>query len=68
MAWARQAGFDRTMVNAILNGRRALTKKVIKALNLRMVFMPGGVAEPPARRANVQRQHNCRGERTHLTL
>jgi len=46
-AWASKAGVSRIIVNKILNGHGLPTKKIIRALKLRPVF----VAEPrPARR------------------
>jgi len=38
-AWAKKAGVDRTLVNSILKGRRIPTKKIVRALNLRTVFV-----------------------------
>jgi hypothetical protein len=38
-AWAKKKGLDRSHVNTILNGRRPLTKKIIQALSLRVVFV-----------------------------
>jgi hypothetical protein len=38
--WARAAGIDRTHVNRMLNGDRPISKKVIRALKLRLVFVP----------------------------
>jgi DNA-binding phage protein len=39
-AWARSTGIDRTRLNKTLNGQKPPTKTIIKALNLRMVFVP----------------------------
>jgi hypothetical protein len=38
-AWAKKAHIDRTRINSVLNGRRHLTKSIIAALNLRIVFV-----------------------------
>ena len=38
-AWAKQAGVSRIVVNKILNGRGFPTKKILKALKLRTVFV-----------------------------
>ena len=38
-AWAKQAGVNRIAVNKILNGRGLPTKKILKALKLRTVFV-----------------------------
>ena len=39
-AWATKAGVSRITVNKILNGHGLPTKKIIKALKLRAVFVP----------------------------
>jgi DNA-binding phage protein len=42
-AFARKTGVDRSTLNRALHGKRSpLTKKIIKALKLRMVFVPEG--------------------------
>ena len=41
-AWASKTGTNRIVVNKVLNGRALPTKKIIKALKLRIVF----VSEP----------------------
>jgi len=41
-AFARKTHLNRTELNRILHGKRLPTKKTIKALKLRMVFVPGG--------------------------
>jgi DNA-binding phage protein len=41
--WGRKNGINRTALNKVLNGQRAPTASIIKALNLRIVF----VSEPP---------------------
>ena len=38
-AWAEKVGVSRIVVNKILNGHELPTKKIIKALKLRMVFV-----------------------------
>jgi hypothetical protein len=38
-AWSKKARVDRSRVNAALNGRGPLTKSIIAALNLRIVFV-----------------------------
>ncbi|HLH94924.1 MAG TPA: hypothetical protein VKW08_07385 [Xanthobacteraceae bacterium] len=38
-AWASKAGVSRIIVNKILNGHGLPTKKIIKALKLRTVFV-----------------------------
>jgi DNA-binding phage protein len=37
-AWASKTGNNRIVVNKVLNGRTLPTKKIIKALKLRIVF------------------------------
>jgi DNA-binding phage protein len=37
-AWAKETGTSRAVINKILNGQMSPTKKVIRALNLRVVF------------------------------
>jgi len=37
--WARKTGVDRTTVSRVLNERIPPSKKIIRALKLRMVFM-----------------------------
>ena len=39
-AWARKTGINRTAINKVLNDRWPPTKKIIRALRLRMVFLP----------------------------
>jgi DNA-binding phage protein len=39
-AWARRTDINRSTINKILNGQKPLTKTIVKALNLRMVFVP----------------------------
>jgi DNA-binding phage protein len=38
-AWASRTGINRIIVNKVLNGRTLPTKKIIKALKLRVVFV-----------------------------
>ena len=45
-AWASKAGVSRVMVNKVLNGHGLPTKKIIKALKLRTVFV---TEQKPAR-------------------
>jgi DNA-binding phage protein len=40
-AWASKAGLNRIVVNKVLNGKTPPTKKIIKALKLRTVFVAG---------------------------
>jgi DNA-binding phage protein len=42
MAWAKKTGINRATINMVLNDRKLPTKKIIRALKLRMVF----VSEP----------------------
>jgi DNA-binding phage protein len=44
--WARAAGIDRTHVNRMLNGDRPISKKVIRALKLRVVYLPSDTKRP----------------------
>lgn len=37
-AWARRQHIDRTMLNRILNGRKPITKEIIRALKLCNVY------------------------------
>jgi DNA-binding phage protein len=37
--WASKTGLNRIVVNRVLNGKTSPTKKIIKALKLRMVFV-----------------------------
>ena len=37
-SWARREHIDRTMLNKILNGRKPITKKIIRALKLCNVY------------------------------
>ena len=39
-AFARRHGLERTHLNQILNGKRAITRAVLKALGLRKVYAP----------------------------
>jgi hypothetical protein len=39
--WAKMIGMDRTQLSRMLHGPQLLSKRVIKALNLRVVFAPG---------------------------
>ena len=41
-AWAKKTGVNRTVINRVLNDKQPPTKKMIRALKLRMVF----VSEP----------------------
>lgn len=38
-AWASQTGLNRIVVNKVLNGKTSPTKKIVKALKLRIVFV-----------------------------
>jgi DNA-binding phage protein len=38
-AWAKKTGIQRTTINKALNDQGLLTKKIIRALKLRMVFV-----------------------------
>jgi hypothetical protein len=38
-AWASRAGLNRIVVNKVLNGKTSPTKKIIKALKLRTVYI-----------------------------
>jgi hypothetical protein len=38
--WAKMMGMDRAQLNKMLHGRQLLSKRVIKALKLRVVFAP----------------------------
>jgi DNA-binding phage protein len=40
-AWAEKTGIDRTFLNSVINGRRSVSRRIIEALNLRIVFVPG---------------------------
>jgi DNA-binding phage protein len=37
-AWASKTGLNRIVVNKVLNGKTHPTKKIVKALRLRIVF------------------------------
>jgi DNA-binding phage protein len=39
-AWAKKTGTDRTIINKVLHDRQQPTKKIIRALKLRTVFVP----------------------------
>jgi DNA-binding phage protein len=45
-AWASKAGLNRIVVNKVLNGKTLPTKKIIKALKLRIVFISEGDLPP----------------------
>jgi len=38
--WAKKARVDRAIVSKVLNGHRPPSKAILKALKLRMVFVP----------------------------
>jgi hypothetical protein len=38
-AWGKKHKIERTTISRVLNGARPLTKKIISALGLRMVFV-----------------------------
>jgi DNA-binding phage protein len=38
-AWAKKTGIDRVTINRVLSNQRPLTKKIIRALKLRTVFV-----------------------------
>jgi DNA-binding phage protein len=38
LAWAKKVGVSRPVLNRVLNGRGSPTKKMIKALGLRVVY------------------------------
>jgi DNA-binding phage protein len=44
-AWAKETGTSRAVVNKVLNGQRPPTKKIIDALNLRVVFVHEGASD-----------------------
>jgi hypothetical protein len=46
-AFARAAGVDRALVCKILRGRAPLQPKILRALNVRMVFVLAGKSVPP---------------------
>jgi DNA-binding phage protein len=46
-AWAKATGTNRVVVNKILNGQIWPTKKVIRALNLRVVFAQERSSDSP---------------------
>jgi hypothetical protein len=48
-AWAKRAGVSRIVVNKILNGRGLPTKKILKALKLRTVFVSEQKPPPSVR-------------------
>ena len=37
-AWARRSGIDRVYLNRVLNGKRPLPPRIVKALNLKRAF------------------------------
>jgi DNA-binding phage protein len=37
-AWARRSGIDRAHLNRVLNGKRPLSPRIVKALKLKMLF------------------------------
>ena len=39
-AWAKKTGTSRTVINKALNARQLPSKKIIRALKLRAVFVP----------------------------
>jgi DNA-binding phage protein len=39
-AWAKKNGMNRSVINKVLNGRDPPTKRITRALKLRMVFVP----------------------------
>ena len=39
-AWANKNGYDRTVLNSILSGRKEITAPLIKLLNLRTAYVP----------------------------
>jgi DNA-binding phage protein len=44
-AWAKETGTNRAVVNKILNGQMQPSKKIIRALKLRVVFVPENPAD-----------------------
>jgi DNA-binding phage protein len=38
-AWANRTGLNRIVVNKVLNGKTLPTKKIVKALKLRIVYV-----------------------------
>jgi plasmid maintenance system antidote protein VapI len=49
--WAEKMGIDRTQLNKMLHGRQVLSKRVIKALKLRVVFTRAAASlKHPAKR------------------
>jgi DNA-binding phage protein len=38
--WAKKTGINRPVINTVLNGHQPPTKKIIRALKLRTVFVP----------------------------
>jgi DNA-binding phage protein len=39
-AWAKKTGINRTVINKVLNDLEPPTKSIVRALRLRMVFVP----------------------------
>ena len=46
-AFAKNAGVDRPTISKILSGRAPLQPKILRALNIRMVFVLASKNEPP---------------------
>jgi transcriptional regulator with XRE-family HTH domain len=46
-ALAKNAGVDRPTISKILSGRAPLQPKILRALNIRMVFVLASKNEPP---------------------
>jgi DNA-binding phage protein len=72
--WARQMGIDRSTLNQVLRGRRALTNQIINALGLRRVTLPSKqdvlnhLREEVARAGSHTEYARLTGlDRTHLT-
>jgi hypothetical protein len=42
VAWAKETGISRTVLNTVLKGHRLPTKRIISALRLRAVFVSDG--------------------------
>src|ERR1035437_7718570 len=52
-AWAKKTGTNRTIINRVLNDRQPPSKQIIRALELRMVFMSKPKSPRDSKSVNV---------------
>jgi hypothetical protein len=61
VAWCKKSRVNRTVLNRVLNGRYPPTLTIIRALNLRPVFVLGSSKSDVTAAGRTRRAHKRRG-------